>query len=122
VRSSRAYRDVLNPSAASLRHRPAGAIDAAAAERNTKDVFSLLSSGNTVSVIDATHETAHEHGPRHTCAVCGCAVDLDDVEDTNGWRWFSDGRGALLALCPTCPVPTLSHESQQASSPPRGAR
>jgi len=85
-------------------------------------VFSLLTRGNTVGVIDATDETVHEHAPRHTCAVCGCAVDLDDVEDTNGWRWFSDGRGALLALCPTCPVPTLPHESEPTTSPRHGAR
>jgi hypothetical protein len=40
------------------------------------------------------------------CAVCGRAVeDEGDIEDSSGWRWFSDGRGGLLPLCPTCPVP-----------------
>jgi len=40
------------------------------------------------------------------CAVCGAAIeDHDDIEDSNGWRWLSDGRGGLLPLCPTCPTP-----------------
>jgi hypothetical protein len=48
-----------------------------------------------------------ENDQPDACAVCGSAVEDDgDIEDTNGWRWFSDGRGGLLPLCPTCPVPT----------------
>jgi hypothetical protein len=39
------------------------------------------------------------------CSVCGAAADVDDVEDTNGWRWYSDGRGGLRPLCATCPPP-----------------
>ena len=39
------------------------------------------------------------------CSVCGRAVADDDIEDTNGWRWYSDGRGGLRPLCETCPVP-----------------
>ncbi len=40
-----------------------------------------------------------------TCVVCGAATNADEIEDTNGWRWFSDGRGGLLPLCASCPVP-----------------
>jgi len=39
------------------------------------------------------------------CAVCGVTVETKDIEDTNGWRWFNDGHGGLLPLCPTCPLP-----------------
>ena len=44
-------------------------------------------------------------GASSTCSVCGRAVADDDIEDTNGWRWYSDGRGGLRTLCATCPVP-----------------
>ncbi len=39
------------------------------------------------------------------CAVCGATVEVGDISDTSGWRWYSDGRGGLHALCPTCPPP-----------------
>jgi hypothetical protein len=42
------------------------------------------------------------------CTVCGAEVEEGDVEDTNGWRWFSDGKGGLHPLCPTCPPPKLT--------------
>jgi hypothetical protein len=54
-------------------------------------------------------QSAHRLGDYdpEACAVCGSAVeDEGDIEDSNGWRWFSDGQGGLLPLCPTCPVPT----------------
>ena len=59
-----------------------------------------------VSVAPQTSESHESYDP-DTCAVCGSTVEPDgDLEDSNGWRWFSDGRGGLLPLCPTCPVPT----------------
>ncbi len=40
------------------------------------------------------------------CAVCGATIEDDgDIEDSSGWRWFSDGQGGLLTLCPACPPP-----------------
>ena len=43
----------------------------------------------------------------HVCIVCGAAIEDDAaIEDSNGWRWLSDGQGSLLPLCPTCPLPT----------------
>ncbi len=39
------------------------------------------------------------------CAVCGATVEVGGISDTSGWRWYSDGRGGLHALCPTCPPP-----------------
>jgi hypothetical protein len=39
------------------------------------------------------------------CSVCGRTVADNDIEDTNGWRWYSDGRGGLRPLCATCPAP-----------------
>jgi hypothetical protein len=39
------------------------------------------------------------------CAVCGAVANDADLEDTNGWRWFNDGKGGLLPLCATCPPP-----------------
>jgi hypothetical protein len=41
----------------------------------------------------------------NVCAVCGAVADDSDLEDTNGWRWFNDGKGGLLPLCATCPPP-----------------
>ena len=38
-------------------------------------------------------------------AVCGAVANDSDLEDTNGWRWFNDGKGGLLPLCATCPPP-----------------
>ena len=40
------------------------------------------------------------------CSTCGCSITDDDIDDTNGWRWYSDGRGGLRSLCATCPVPS----------------
>jgi hypothetical protein len=45
-------------------------------------------------------------GASSICSVCGCTVADEAVEDTNGWRWYSDGRGGLRPLCATCPDPT----------------
>ena len=63
--------------------------------------------------LSETRETASERlsvggsDRRSVCAVCGAVLDDDGaIEDSNGWRWFSDGRGGLHSLCPTCPVPT----------------
>jgi hypothetical protein len=50
----------------------------------------------------------------HLCAVCGNQVDAGDIERTDGWRWFNDGRGGLVSLCSTCDVP----EDSLASAPP----
>jgi hypothetical protein len=47
-----------------------------------------------------------DSGASSICSVCGCTAVDDDVDDTNGWRWYSDGRGGLHPLCATCPVPT----------------
>jgi hypothetical protein len=41
----------------------------------------------------------------NVCAVCGAVANDTDLEDTNGWRWFNDGKGGLLPLCATCPPP-----------------
>jgi hypothetical protein len=41
----------------------------------------------------------------NVCAVCGSVANDADLEDTNGWRWFNDGKGGLLPLCATCPAP-----------------
>jgi len=49
---------------------------------------------------------AQESDLEHVCVSCGVRVNLEDVESTNGWRWFSDGAGGLFPLCETCPVPT----------------
>jgi hypothetical protein len=57
----------------------------------------------SVSTREALRTAEEER--RDVCAVCGVSVDSEDIEDTNGWRWFSDGRGGLLPLCPDCPVP-----------------
>ena len=46
-----------------------------------------------------------EPDPIETCAVCGASVEGGSIEDSSGWRWFSDGRGGLLSLCAACPVP-----------------
>jgi hypothetical protein len=42
------------------------------------------------------------------CSACGSSVADDNVTDTNGWRWYSDGEGGLRPLCATCPAPTAS--------------
>ena len=52
------------------------------------------------------------------CSVCGCTVDVDDVEDTSGWRWYSDGRGGLLPLCKSCPLPKNADLFADGASPP----
>jgi hypothetical protein len=39
------------------------------------------------------------------CAVCGDRAGTASIDDTNGWRWFNDGKGGLLPLCATCPPP-----------------
>jgi len=41
----------------------------------------------------------------NVCTVCGTTVAEGDINATNGWRWFSDGRGELSGLCPSCPTP-----------------
>jgi len=41
----------------------------------------------------------------NVCAVCGAVANDSDLEDTNGWRWFNDGKGGLLPLCAACPPP-----------------
>ena len=38
------------------------------------------------------------------CSVCGRSVAEDDVENSNGWRWYSNGLGGLMTLCSTCPA------------------
>jgi hypothetical protein len=52
-------------------------------------------------------DTSSEHQVRadNVCAVCGAVADDADLEDTNGWRWFNDGKGGLLPLCASCPPP-----------------
>lgn len=45
-------------------------------------------------------------GASSICSVCGRVVAEDDVENTSGWRWYSDGRGGLRTLCATCPAPS----------------
>jgi hypothetical protein len=39
------------------------------------------------------------------CYVCGERTGATAVDDTDGWRWFNDGKGGLLPLCATCAVP-----------------
>ena len=52
-----------------------------------------------------------QNGPEDVCAVCGAAVEQDgEIEDSNGWRWYSDGQGGLLPLCPACPPPAIATE------------
>ena len=54
-----------------------------------------------------TSETAvPEPSSRHDlCFVCGDRTGAGVVDNTDGWRWFNDGRGGLLPLCSTCAVP-----------------
>ena len=48
----------------------------------------------------------HDHvRADNICAVCGAVANDSDLEDTNGWRWFNDGKGGLNPLCATCPPP-----------------
>jgi hypothetical protein len=49
-----------------------------------------------------------ELGQSSVCSVCGCSVPVGDIEDTNGWRWYSDGRGGLSPLCASCPPPPVT--------------
>jgi hypothetical protein len=62
--------------------------------------------------------------PKAVCSVCGLAVDTDDIEDTNGWRWYSDGAGGLKPLCAGCPPPAAVEDEAQvrAFAPGRAAR
>lgn len=64
--------------------------------------------GNLIMSIVPQHPSSLDQNDQPAvCSVCGAALEEDgDIEDSNGWRWFSDGRGGLLPLCPTCPVPT----------------
>jgi hypothetical protein len=48
---------------------------------------------------------ADDLGQSSVCSECGCSVPVGDIEDTNGWRWYSDGRGGLRPLCASCPPP-----------------
>jgi hypothetical protein len=49
---------------------------------------------------------APERSSRHDlCFVCGDQAGAAAVDNTDGWRWFNDGRGGLLPLCSTCAVP-----------------
>jgi len=61
------------------------------------------------STTDAMRDDHPEDEGEHTCAVCGVRVDLDNVNSTDGWRWFSDGAGGLFPLCQKCPVPQELH-------------
>ena len=54
----------------------------------------------------ATALASVEPGASSVCSICGCTVAEDDIENSNGWRWYSDGRGGLSTLCATCPAPT----------------
>jgi hypothetical protein len=47
-----------------------------------------------------------EAGGWSVCSVCGRAVAEGDIENSNGWRWYSDGRGGLHTLCASCPAPS----------------
>lgn len=40
------------------------------------------------------------------CSACGCSIADGDNDDTNGWRWYCDGRGSLHPVCAACPAPT----------------
>ena len=61
----------------------------------------------TVSIVPERPPILDGIDRQGVCAVCGAVVETDgEIEDSNGWRWFSDGRGGLLPLCPTCPVPS----------------
>jgi len=46
-----------------------------------------------------------QSSPHDLCAVCGRRARVASVVNTDGWRWFNDGRGGLLPLCSTCDVP-----------------
>ena len=40
------------------------------------------------------------------CGACGRPAELvGDIEDTNGWRWFADGKGGLIPFCRRCEMP-----------------
>jgi hypothetical protein len=59
-----------------------------------------------VSLETTTATEVPVRSSRHDlCAVCGHRAGPAPVEDTDGWRWFNDGRGGLLPLCATCEVP-----------------
>ena len=53
------------------------------------------------------------------CGGCGRVVDMTDVEDTNGWRWCSDGKGGLVAFCADCPLPDQTRDPTSRTSPSR---
>jgi hypothetical protein len=68
--------------------------------------------GSPAAGKDGKRMDTHEPASTEVCAVCGCEIEGgDDVEDTNGWRWFNDGHGGLKPLCPTCPVPPELRDS-----------
>jgi hypothetical protein len=73
--------------------------------------------------VDWHIRTSRQEGTddRAVCSVCGRTVDVNDVEDTSGWRWYSDGRGGLRPLCKSCPVPEDAEfpSEEQSARPPR---
>jgi hypothetical protein len=54
----------------------------------------------TVKTVFPVRSSRHDR-----CSVCGNRVGAPEIENTDGWRWFNDGRGGLLPLCSTCVVP-----------------
>jgi hypothetical protein len=65
-----------------------------------------------MTIVEDPAEPASSH---EVCAVCGAAAKTGDIEDTSGWRWFSDGQGGLFPLCPTCPVPERFRQPRRES-------
>jgi transcription initiation factor TFIIIB Brf1 subunit/transcription initiation factor TFIIB len=67
-------------------------------------------------VSDVEHEYRDERSVS-VCSVCGCVADVNDIEDTNGWRWYSDGKGGLKPLCATCPPPLPAEDEATRDEP-----
>jgi hypothetical protein len=58
-----------------------------------------------MAVDDRSEVTRWEDEVQTVCAICGNEVDGGDIEDTAGWRWYSDGAGGLIPVCRQCTVP-----------------
>lgn len=70
------------------------------ARRSRLDELSAVRTGAGVAVADVDSDATS------VCSTCGCTVADGNIDDTNGWRWYSDGRGGLHPLCANCPAPT----------------
>jgi len=63
--------------------------------------------------IAAANQLPHRSDPDtgERCYLCATSPgpgpdhDHDRIDGMAGWRWFSNGRGGLHAVCPSCPTP-----------------